>query len=109
MDFSLQSLEEKENKMDKKDIKSLSLSELKAEMELLGEKAFRAKQIFEWLHKKLIQDIDEMSNISEKLREILKETYQFTNLEIMDKITFSMVATKFNYGQLLTSLNYPGD
>ena len=85
MVFLLQSLEEKENKMDKKDIKSMNLSELKEEMNLLGEKAFRAKQIFEWIHGKLIQDIDEMTNISEKLRGILKEKYQFTTLEIVDK------------------------
>ena len=39
--------------MDKKDIRSLSLDELKIEMESIGEKAFRAKQVYEWLHTKL--------------------------------------------------------
>ena len=39
--------------MSKKDICSFTLEELKIEMESLGEKAFRAKQIYEWLHVKL--------------------------------------------------------
>ena len=45
--------------MEKKDIRSLSLEELKSEMEGIGEKAFRAKQIFEWLHTKLADSFEE--------------------------------------------------
>ena len=55
--------------MDKKDIKSLNLNELKIEMEALGEKAFRAKQMYEWMHVKLARDFNEMTNLSEKLRQ----------------------------------------
>ena len=36
----------------KKDIKSLNLEELKTELESMGEKAFRAKQMYEWMHVK---------------------------------------------------------
>ena len=36
---------------EKKDIKSFNLKELKEEMEKIGEKSFRAKQIYQWLHK----------------------------------------------------------
>ena len=46
-----------------KDIKSLTLSQLKEEMELLGEKAFRAKQLYEWMHVKLARNYTEMTNI----------------------------------------------
>lgn len=71
--------------MDKKDIKSINLDELKKEMEELGEKAFRAAQIYEWIHVKLVQSFDEMTNISEKLKEKLREKYNLTTLEIADK------------------------
>ena len=54
--------------MEKIDILSLTLSELEKEIELLGEKKFRAKQIFQWLHVKKIRSFDEMSNISLELR-----------------------------------------
>lgn len=46
--------------------------ELKTELEQMGEKAFRAKQVFSWLHKGAA--FDEMSNLSLALREKLKST-----------------------------------
>ena len=48
----------------KKDIKSLNLEELKTELESMGEKAFRAKQMYEWMHVKLARSFDEMTNLS---------------------------------------------
>ena len=47
--------------MEKKEIKSLTLAELKAEMEQLGEKPFRAVQLYEWMHVKLARSFDEMT------------------------------------------------
>lgn len=52
-----------------KDIKSLTLEELKAEMERMGEKSFRAKQLYEWMHVKLVRSFDEMTNLPRALRE----------------------------------------
>ena len=52
----------------KKDIKSLSLEELKSEMSVMGEKPFRAKQIYEWMHVRHVSDFDEMTNISKELQ-----------------------------------------
>lgn len=69
--------------MDKKDIKSLNLNELKIEMETLGEKAFRAKQMYEWMHVKLARDFNEMTNLSEKLRQKCSELYDYTSLEMV--------------------------
>ena len=69
--------------MDKKDIKSLNLNELKIEMEALGEKAFRAKQMYEWMHVKLARDFNEMTNLSEKLRQKCSELYDYTSLEMV--------------------------
>ncbi len=69
--------------MDKKDIKSLTLQELTEEMALLGEKGFRAKQIYEWIHVKLAESFEEMSNLSLSLREKCKEHFDYTKLEIV--------------------------
>ena len=60
----------------KKDIRSYGYTELKKEMKHLGEKAFRAKQVYEWLHIKLADSFDEMTNLSLKLRERMKEEYE---------------------------------
>ena len=64
----------------KPDIKNYTLEELKAEMSALGEKAFRAKQIYEWIHVKLAASFEEMTNIPVALRRKLEENYGFTNL-----------------------------
>ena len=61
--------------MSKKDICSYNYDELKEEMLVIGEKAFRSKQIYEWLHVKLADDFDEMTNLSKALREKLKKNY----------------------------------
>lgn len=65
----------------KTDIKSLTLEELKTELTRLGEKPFRAAQIYEWMHVKLARGFDDMSNISKALRERLKEEFVFTALQ----------------------------
>ena len=62
----------------KKDIKSLNLEELKTELESMGEKAFRAKQMYEWMHVKLARSFDEMTSLSAKFREQCKEKYEYT-------------------------------
>ncbi len=64
----------------KTDIKSLTLSELKKELESRGEKAFRAKQMYEWMHVKLARSFDEMTNLSKDFREKCKEWYSYTAL-----------------------------
>ena len=60
------------------DIKSLTLPELQEEMEKIGEKKFRAGQIYEWMHVKLARSFDEMTNLSAKFREQCKEKYEYT-------------------------------
>lgn len=46
------------------DIKSLTLPELQEEMEKLGEKTYRAKQIYGWMHEKLADRFEGMTNLS---------------------------------------------
>ncbi len=72
--------------MDKIDIRSLTFDKLKCELEKMGEKPFRAKQIFGWLHEKQVTDIDEMTNISKALREKLNENYIIKNIKIVEKL-----------------------
>ena len=55
------------------DIKSMTIDELKELMTVLGDKPFRAKQIYSWIHEHLVTSYDEMTNLSKGLREKLKE------------------------------------
>ena len=71
--------------MDKKDIRSYTFEELKSEMENIGEKAFRTKQIYEWLHVKLVDSFDEMTNLSKALREKLDAAYRIPSVTMMER------------------------
>lgn len=55
------------------DIKSGTMEELKEFLAQIGQPAYRAKQIFQWLHEKMVTSFDEMTNIPAALRETLKE------------------------------------
>ena len=66
---------------DKIDIKSMHQKELISFMEEIGEKAFRAKQIYQWIHEKQVDSFEEMTNISKKLIEVLKEKSYLTSLK----------------------------
>ena len=61
----------KEEKM--KNIKDFNLDELKEEFIKLGEKPFRAEQVFKWIYEQNVTSFDEMTNLSKELREKLKE------------------------------------
>ena len=67
---------------EKIDIKSMNQKELIVFVEEMGEKAFRAKQIYQWIHEKQVDSFEEMTNISKKLIEILKEKTYLTSLKI---------------------------
>lgn len=66
--------------MEKKEIKSLTLAELKEEMARLGEKSFRAAQMYEWMHRKLARGYEEMSNIPAAMKAKCGESYTYTAL-----------------------------
>ncbi|NLZ82649.1 MAG: 23S rRNA (adenine(2503)-C(2))-methyltransferase RlmN, partial [Clostridiales bacterium] len=71
------------------DIKSLSLAELTKEMESIGQPGFKAKQVYEWLHQKLVTSYDEMTNLSKDLRSILGNKYPLTTLYEVDSLRSS--------------------
>ena len=60
------------------DIKSLTLEELKTEMERIGEKPFRAKQLYQWMHQKLARGFDEMTNLPAAMRDRCAALYEYT-------------------------------
>ena len=63
------------------DIKSLTLDELTILIKEAGEPAFRAKQLYEWMHVKLARDYDEMTNIPKSLKEKCREMFDFVSLK----------------------------
>ena len=63
----------------------MTLEELKRDMELMGEKSFRAKQLYEWMHRRLSRSFDEMTNIPVSLREKCRERYEYTALRVADQ------------------------
>ena len=68
-----------------KNIKNYNLDELKQELISLGEKPYRAEQIFKWLYIDKVKEFDEMTNLSLELREKLKENYTMCNFKILKK------------------------
>lgn len=65
----------------KLDIRKLSKSELINYFVEMGEKKFRAKQIYEWLWKKSATSFDEMTNLSKSLRYHLNEHFEIRNID----------------------------
>lgn len=63
------------------DIKSLSLPQLEQELTSLGEKPYRAKQLYQWMHTKLARNYEEMTNLPKVLRDTLTQKYPYTILE----------------------------
>ena len=66
------------------EIKCLTIDELKSALKDMGEKPFRAGQIFKWLHEG-VQSFDEMSNLSKELRARLAENFILTVPEVARK------------------------
>jgi 23S rRNA (adenine2503-C2)-methyltransferase len=71
-----------QTKTEKMNIRQLSLSELEEYFETLGEKKFRAKQVFEWLWQKHAHGFDDMTNLSKELRQRLAEGFSLPALKV---------------------------
>lgn len=79
--------------MEKKDIRSYTYEELQQEMAQLGEKAFRSKQIYSWLHEKLVDSFEEMTNLSKVLREKLEQEYEIRKVSMIERQISKMDGT----------------
>ncbi|MFV0362782.1 MAG: 23S rRNA (adenine(2503)-C(2))-methyltransferase RlmN [Suipraeoptans sp.] len=71
--------------MNKIDIGSLNIEELKSMVAQLGEKPFRAKQLYEWIHTKLVGTFDEMSNLSKNFRQQLENNCEIKKMKMVDR------------------------
>ena len=80
--------------MEKTDIKSLDYDELKDFFVSIGEKPFRAKQVYQWMHEKQADGFEEMTNLSKNLREKLAETCEYTCLENVQTLVSELDGTR---------------
>ncbi|MDK8344353.1 23S rRNA (adenine(2503)-C(2))-methyltransferase RlmN, partial [Staphylococcus aureus] len=100
---------------DKQSIYSLRFDEMQNWLVEQGQQKFRAKQIFEWLYQKRVDSIDEMTNLSKDLRQLLKDNFTVTTLttvvkqeskdgtikflfELQDGYTIETVLMRHDYG-----------
>ena len=70
----------------KENIKNYNLEELKEELKKIGEKPFRAEQIFKWLYQEKVTNFNDMTNISIDLRNKLEKNYRIGNFKIVKKL-----------------------
>lgn len=68
-----------------RDIKSMTLEELRGRVKEAGLPKFRADQIYRWMHVGLVPDFDEMTNLPGKMREELAERYALVTLRMVDR------------------------
>lgn len=80
--------------MEQLDIKSLYEDELKEKMVSLGEKPFKGKQLYQWLHQKAVGSYEEMTNLSENLRQKLTKQEPLTHLEVVEVQTSKIDGTQ---------------
>ncbi|HBV68037.1 MAG TPA: 23S rRNA (adenine(2503)-C(2))-methyltransferase RlmN [Clostridiales bacterium] len=75
-------------------IDNLSFEELEKSLIDMGEPKFKAKQIFDWIHNKMVDDFEGMSNISKKSREEMGKSFEFTKASIELKLESKLDETK---------------
>ena len=83
-----------------KNIKDFDLEDLKKELQNIGEKSYRAEQIFKWIFQDKVTSFDEMTNLSLELREKLKQNYDMHNFNILKKQTASDGTIKYLFDVL---------
>lgn len=78
------------------DLLSMSIEELEEAAPDFKEKPFRGRQIFDWLHRRRVSNVDEMSNLSKDFREKLKNVYQIASMEVVSfQTSLDWTAHKF--------------
>ena len=88
---SFESLPEEEKA---RDIRSMTRPELEEFVLALGEKKFRAGQLFSWLHEKRAESFDEMTNLSLAFRDILKDKSRLTTLKPVQTLVSQIDGTR---------------
>ncbi|MFH1594497.1 MAG: 23S rRNA (adenine(2503)-C(2))-methyltransferase RlmN [Candidatus Omnitrophota bacterium] len=72
--------------MNKRDIKNITLNDLIKTMTLMGEKPYRAKQVFYWLYKEGIHEFSEMKNIPKALKERLDKDHYISTIDVCEHL-----------------------
>ena len=83
-----------------KNIKDYDLEALKEELVSIGEKSYRAEQIFKWIYVDKVKTFDEMTNLSLELREKLKQNYTLGIFKILKKQVASDGTIKYLFDLL---------
>jgi len=78
-----------------RDIKELTLQDLKEALEKWGGAQFHAKQIFSWIYQKGVRDFDRMSDLPFALRERLKDNFYLSGLVMVKTVKSSEGTEKF--------------
>ncbi len=79
----------------KNDIRNLSLEELSDYFVSIGEKPFRATQIFEWIYQKNVWSFEGMKNLSKPLKDKLAQDFDLKPNDIAEKLVSVEGTTKF--------------
>ncbi|MBQ9464969.1 MAG: 23S rRNA (adenine(2503)-C(2))-methyltransferase RlmN [Lachnospiraceae bacterium] len=80
--------------MEKKDMKSMYLSELQQEFAALGQPKFRAGQVFDWIHAKQVTEFTMMTNLPKALREELAASYAIPSVTVEDRLISQIDGTE---------------
>ena len=83
-----------------KNIKDYTLDELKEELKEIGEKPFRAEQIYKWIYEARVSNFNEMTNLSLELREKLNQNYEIKKFKILKKQVASDGTRKYLFDVL---------
>lgn len=94
--------------MNLKDIKSMTLDEIKNDFGVMGFPAYKASQVYKWLHKGVVS-FDEMSDLSKDLRKLMSDKYYIASASIANKLVSSYDNTikylfRFNDGEYVESV-----
>lgn len=81
-----------------KNIKDYNLDDLIIEIEKIGEKKYRAEQIFKWLYVDKVKSFDEMTNLSVELRNKLKQNFDICNFNIEKRLVSKDGTKKYLFG-----------
>ncbi len=98
---------------EKKDIRALTKEQLKEYFLSIGEKAFRAQQVYEWLWQKSVKSFEDMTNISLELRQKLEENFVINHIRVdhIQRSTDGTIknAVRLHDGKIVESVLIPTD
>ncbi len=84
--------------MEKIDLKSLSKDDVESFIKDAGLPSFRSRQILHWIYERYAQSLEEMTELSKKLREELAERAYISNLTLLNRMTSHDGTEKFLFG-----------